>query len=394
MARKETNFKQTDIGLIPHDWEVKEITDIASISTGGQNTQDAEDGGVYPFYVRSPKVERINSYLYDTEGVVTAGDGVGVGKVFHYVNGKFGLHQRCYLIHRFEGVWAKYFYMYFSLQFYNRVMSMTAKSSVDSVRRDMIAHMLIPVPPIEEQKRIAEVLSHFDEHIDNLAALLEKRKQVKAATMQALLSGTTRLPGFTAPWQDIALGKLCLSMNSGGTPDSKNPNFYGGDIPFLSIADMTLQGKYVSKTSKTITKEGLDNSSARLVSRGVLLYAMYASLGKCSLSCIDLSISQAILAIETNPNLLSTNYLYYYLTYIEEAVKTLGQTGTQTNLSKQLVKEICVTAPTSVKEQEAIASILSNMDRGIEALEQEIKKYRQMKEGAMEELLTGKVRLI
>ncbi len=250
------------------------------------------------------------------------------------------------------------------------------------------------IRPIEEQNRIAEVLSHFDEHIDNLVALLEKRKQVKAATMHALLSGSTRLPGFTALWQETTLEKLCLSMNSGGTPDSKNPNFYNGDIPFLSIADMTLQGKYVSKTTKTITKEGLDNSSARLVRRGILLYAMYASLGKCSLSSIDLSISQAILAIETNPKLLETDYLYYFLTYIEKKVKTLGQTGTQTNLSKQLVKEICVTAPTSVKEQEAIADILSNMDRGIEALEEQVEKYRQMKEGAMEELLTGKVRLV
>lgn len=406
MARKENNFKQTDIGLIPHDWEVISLGQIGDVKMCKRifKSQTKESGEI-PFYKigtfgqtpdafipRSIFEEYKAKYSYPTLGVILLSAAGTIGRRVKY-KGEDAYYQDSNII------WLSHIedkvlndYLYYA---YSRVNWTTEKgAAISRLYNKLFLSAKIPQPPIEEQKRIAEVLSHFDEHIDNLVALLEKRKQVKAATMHALLSGATRLPGFTAPWQDKALGKLCLSMNSGGTPDSKNPNFYGGDIPFLSIADMTLQGKYVSKTSKTITKEGLDNSSARLVSRGVLLYAMYASLGKCSLSCIDLSISQAILAIETNPNLLSTNYLYYYLTYIEEAVKTLGQTGTQTNLSKQLVKEICVTAPTSVKEQEAIASILSNMDRGIEALEQEIKKYRQMKEGAMEELLTGKIRLL
>ena len=94
----ETRFKQTDIGLVPDDWDVNTIGKMASVTTGCQNTQDKDDNGKYPFYVRSPQVEKIDRYVFDTEGVVTAGDGVGTGKVFHYVNGKFGLHQRCYLI--------------------------------------------------------------------------------------------------------------------------------------------------------------------------------------------------------------------------------------------------------------------------------------------------------
>ena len=418
MGKKETNFKQTDIGLIPHDWEVVSLGEHSRKIGSGKTPRGGE--AVYTLsgipFVRSQNVgygrmhlkgiSYISEALHneqksseiDVNDVLLNITGASIGRCSvadKYVVGG-NINQHVCIIRLAPSSFISSYLCNFLLSNngQEQIQLLQSGGSREGINFSQVGNIKVPRPPLKEQKRIAEVLSHFDEHIDNLVALLEKRKQVKAATMQALLSGTTRLSGFTAPWQDIALGKLCLSMNSGGTPDSKNPNFYGGDIPFLSIADMTLQGKYVSKTSKTITKEGLDNSSARLVSRGVLLYAMYASLGKCSLSCIDLSISQAILAIETNPNLLSTNYLYYYLTYIEEAVKTLGQTGTQTNLSKQLVKEICVTAPTSVKEQEAIADILSNMDRGIEALEQEIKKYRQMKEGAMEELLTGKVRLL
>ena len=113
----ETNFKHTDIGLIPHDWEVRIIKDFADITTGSQNTQDRIDNGEYPFFVRSSKVERINKYIFDTEGVITAGDGVGTGKIYHYINGKFGLHQRCYLVYNFERVSAKYFYRIFGQHF-------------------------------------------------------------------------------------------------------------------------------------------------------------------------------------------------------------------------------------------------------------------------------------
>ena len=373
MARKETNFKQTDIGLIPHDWEVEEIIDIASISTGGQNTQDAKDGGLYPFYVRSPKVERINSYLYDTEGVVTAGDGVGVGKVFHYVNGKFGLHQRCYLIHRFKGVWAKYFYMYFSLQFYNRVMSMTAKSSVDSVRRDMIAHMLIPLPPIEEQKRIAEVLSHFDEHIDNLVALLEKRKQVKAATMHALLSGATRLPGFTAPWINKYLREITSVIRGEILVSS---DFKDGPIPVIG-GGTTIAGFHnkANREGKTIT------ISASGANAG---YVSFYTMPIFASDCCTLSEGKVY----------DIEYLYQYLRSVQNEIYRMQTGGAQPHIYPKDIESLWISMPASVTEQSAIASVLSNMDRGIEALEEQVEKYRQMKEGAMEELLTGKVRLV
>jgi len=87
-------YKQTEVGVIPEDWEVQQIKNIATIKTGSRNTQDKVDNGIYPFFVRSQIVESINSYSFDGEAVLTAGDGVGVGKVIHYVNGKFDCHQR------------------------------------------------------------------------------------------------------------------------------------------------------------------------------------------------------------------------------------------------------------------------------------------------------------
>src|SRR5688572_28300333 len=133
-------YKRTDVGVIPDDWNSDYIENFAVIKTGSKNTQDRVEDGLYPFFVRSQTVERINSYSFEGEAVLTAGDGVGTGKVFHYIDGRFDVHQRVYRISNFDGrVNGYFFYLYFSTHFYNRIMQMTAKSSVDSVRRDMIS---------------------------------------------------------------------------------------------------------------------------------------------------------------------------------------------------------------------------------------------------------------
>ncbi|WP_010245748.1 restriction endonuclease subunit S [Acetivibrio cellulolyticus] len=188
-------YKNTEVGLIPEDWNIVKIKNIALISTGSRNTQDKIDSGEYPFFVRSQTVERINSYSYDGEAVLTAGDGVGTGKVFHYISGKFDFHQRVYKISDFkDNIDGYFFFLYFKNSFYNRIMQMTAKSSVDSVRMEMIAEMQIPIPPTQnEQKAIASILSDMDAEITALETKLEKYKKIKQGMMQNLLTGKIRL---------------------------------------------------------------------------------------------------------------------------------------------------------------------------------------------------------
>ena len=153
-------------------WEQRKAKELCSISTGKSNTQDRVDDGIYPFYVRSPIIERSNRYLFDEEAVLTVGDGVGTGKVFHYVNGKYDLHQRVYRMFEFsDDITAKYFYYYFSNHFYERVMAMTAKTSVDSVRYEMIADMDIAFPKIQEQREI----SQYFENLDRLITLHQRK---------------------------------------------------------------------------------------------------------------------------------------------------------------------------------------------------------------------------
>lgn len=194
-ANPKIIHKQTEIGAVPGDWKLEYIEELAHITTGGKNTQDRTEDGQYPFFVRSQNIERINSYSFDGEAVLTAGDGVGTGKVFHYINGKFDTHQRVYRISNFnERLHGYFFYLYFSNCFHNRIMKMTAKSSVDSVRREMIARMPIPLPPTRaEQTAIATILSDMDAEISALEDKLANARQIKQGMMQNLLTGKIRL---------------------------------------------------------------------------------------------------------------------------------------------------------------------------------------------------------
>lgn len=180
--------------IVKTTWEQRKVNEICSISTGKSNTQDKIDDGKYPFYVRSPIIERSNRYLYDEEAVLTVGDGVGTGKVFHYVNGKYDIHQRVYRLFDFsDDIDAKFFYHWFSENFYNRVMYMTAKTSVDSVRLEMIADMEITAPSYDEQKKISSYLDNFDNLITLHQSKLKLLKQIKQSMQNGLfIKNTTK----------------------------------------------------------------------------------------------------------------------------------------------------------------------------------------------------------
>jgi len=171
-------------------WEQRKAKELCNIGTGKSNTQDQVEDGIYPFYIRSDIPVKSNKYLYDCEAVITIGDG-NIGRVFHYVNGKFDLHQRCYKMTDFQDIWGKYFYYFFSTRFYDRAMKMTAKATVDSVRLEMISEMDIWKPTaIDEQKKIAE----FFANLDNLITLHQRKPfLMKWRTSDANRNQTNRL---------------------------------------------------------------------------------------------------------------------------------------------------------------------------------------------------------
>jgi len=167
-------------------WDNNLISNVCKIITGKSNTQDQVKNGLYPFFIRSENIVRSNKYLYDCEAVITIGDG-NIGRVFHYINGKFDLHQRCYMMRNFRNVSALYFYYYFSAFFYDRAIKMSAKATVDSVRLNMIADMNILYPKNKlEQQKIASYFCNLDKQISLQTQRLEKLKQIKAACLDKM----------------------------------------------------------------------------------------------------------------------------------------------------------------------------------------------------------------
>ncbi len=156
------------IGKIPASWELIKTRFLCSIMTGNQDTQNAVDDGIYPFYVRSPKIEKANVYTYDGEGVLMAGDGAGAGRVFHHAFGKYAIHQRVYCFHDFTKVLPAYFCYFMENRFSHEMDKGSAKSTVPSVRLPMLLNFKICIPSKTEQQSIVDYINIKGEAIDSI----------------------------------------------------------------------------------------------------------------------------------------------------------------------------------------------------------------------------------
>lgn len=271
------------------------------------------------------------------------------------------------------------------------IIDNSQSSALTNINSSIVERYPVMLPPLKEQVSIAEALSDADSSIEALERLIAKKRDMKLGAMQELLTGRTRLPGFTEHWQEVRLGDHA-SMRSGGTPLSSVAAFYGGSIPWASISDMSNTGKYLKTTERSITEAGLASSSAVVYAERVLLYAMYASIGECCISTRAMASSQAILGIKC-ASTLNVEFLYYIMQMKRAESMRMGQQGTQSNLNAEMVRNTIFATPSS-QEQEAIAAVLGAMDEEIEALEIQLRKMKMVKEGMMQDLLTGKVRLV
>lgn len=172
---KNLNCKKKDsgidtVGMIPVEWELRRLRFLCDIMTGDQDTQDANPDGKYNFYVRSPNVEKSDSYTFEGEGILMAGDGAGAGKVFHLAYGKYAIHQRVYCFYNFRDINTNFFYYYISLLFSIDMEKGSAQSTVPSVRMPMIKDFTFCLPPLSDQESIAKMLDSKCAQIDSLIA--------------------------------------------------------------------------------------------------------------------------------------------------------------------------------------------------------------------------------
>ena len=281
------------------------------------------------------------------------------GPVSTYKYAEDGIVSPLYLCFRaIAPLCTDYFEMYFKSSAWHRYIYLMGDSGARhdrvSIKDEVFFDMPVRTPSLPEQQKIADFLSLVDLRIEKQRQLVESLKKYKRGLLKSIFKGKTA----NRILQDcINIGK------AGGTPDSANSSYYNGTIPFLSISDMTVQGKYLNSTEKQITREGLDNSSAWLVPPKSLIISMYASYGLVAINNIALSTSQAMF------NIIPKNeYLYYYLTYLAFTgyYHKMVSTGTQPNLNANKIRNIPIYMPSDTEKQN-ITKLLTEVDNKVNA---------------------------
>lgn len=177
------------LGDIPEHWEIKKLRYLCKITTGNKDTENREDDAEYPFFVRSQTIEKISTYSFDGEAILTAGDGVGVCKVWHYANGKFDFHQRVYMIYDFEEISGRLLFHFLKQNFIHEVLKKSAKSTVDSLRRPMFLDFPVAYSKDKtEQTEIVKYIEKESEIIDAKIAKAEKYINLLTEYRTALIS--------------------------------------------------------------------------------------------------------------------------------------------------------------------------------------------------------------
>ena len=385
-------YKQSELGVIPEGWEVVSIGSLASFTSGS---------GI--------SVAALHRQSSDTPVPVFGGNGIAgyttrplVGQPVVVV-GRVG--QKCGEVYLTEGpAWITDNALYPRTTFRPLIVPFLAlamkaaglnnvknRNDLPLVTQSILHAVRIAWPPdIGEQRAITGALSDVDAVIGALDKLIAKKRDIKQAAMQQLLTGKQRLSGFGGKWEEKRLGDVLEKIVGGGTPSRSNPNYWGNEIPWVTVKDFATFNP--CQAQEMITMVGLQNSASHLVPKGTLITSTRMALGKAVIYQIDVSINQDLKALFPKPN-LSPQYLYFWFQYRGKAIDALSGGSTVKGISLPDLKGIEFHLP-SLPEQTAIASAISDMDAEIAALEQRRDKTRTLKQGMMQELLMGKTRLV
>lgn len=357
------------------DWEQRKAKELCNISTGKSNTQDQMLDGKYPFFIRSDIPVRSSKFLYDEEAVITIGDG-NIGKVFHYINGKFDLHQRCYKMSSFKELEAKYFYYFFSRNFYKRAISMTAKATVDSVRLEMISDMDILYPSkIEEQTKISSYLTNIDNLITLHQRKLKKLVDLKSSYLEKMFPTNNknipdlRFKEFDYEWEQISLGEI-LSYEQPDKYIVKNDNYSDSyTIPVLTAGQSLLLG-YTNEVNNI--KKG--SHSPVIIFDDFTTSSHYINY--------DFKIKSSamkLLSSKSNSNLYFSSLL---LKNIKYEVMNHGRHWIS------IYSSLNVKSP-KYKEQHQIGNFFSKIDNIIELQNKKLEKLKNLKQAYLNEMFVN-----
>ena len=376
----QTAYKDTPIGKIPADWEVKKLGEVVKLSSGKTKPILNNGMGQYPVFGGNGIMGYSESYNYTGETVI-------IGRVGEYCGITRYVDEPCWITDNAlyakeiaEGV--KPIYLAYKLQQLN-LSRYRSKGGQPLISQTMINPISLPLPPLSEQKRIAEVLSTWDQAIQLTEQLIRQKEQRKKWLMQQLLTGKKRLKGFSGEWKKIGAGEVFKSVTKKGYADEEllSATQDKGMIPRTM-----LEGRVTMPTTGT---EGF-----KLVEVGDFVISLRSFQGGLEYSYYRGLVSPAYTVLKPKKPISEEFYKQYFKSYDfigHLAIAVIGiRDGKQ--ISYDDFCTVKIPYPT-IEEQTAIAQVLQAADKEISLLKVKAEKLREQKKGLMQQLLTGRVRL-
>lgn len=380
---------------IPRDWKLLRLKDVAPLQRGFDLISSNIERGSYPVVYSNGIVNYHSKFMVRGPGVVTGRSGT-IGKV-NYLEGNYWPHNTSLWVTDFKDnfpLFIYYLYHFIGLERFG------TGSGVPTLNRNDVHDFKIALPPtLNEQHLIATALSDTDALISSLEKLITKKKAIKQGAMQQLLTGKKRLPGFSGKWEVKNLGELCQIFGRIGFRGYTVNDIVIEGNGAITISPSNIQDNKIDFKKCTYISwfKYEESPEIKIYNGDVLLVKTGSTFGKTAL------VKNLPIAATINPQLVVLKNIIidkYFLAYlmsfesIQNQIKTTIVGGAIPTLSQQVVSNFKVWLPTSKAEQSQIAHILCDMDDNIEALETKMHKYKSLKQGMMQELLTGKTRLI
>lgn len=401
--------KQTEVGTIPDEWQVVPFLSAVQIANGQVDPRIEPYRSmilIAPDHIESGSGRLIQERTASAQAAISGKYLFESGDI---VYSKIRPYLRKATIARFQGLCSADMYplktrkgvesgfvlpVILGHRFSVFAEGVSARTGIPKINRQDLSAFSIALPPQNEQRAIAAALSDVDALLFSLDALIAKKRDIKQAAMQQLLTGRTRLPGFEGAWTVKRLDQLA-NIRSGGTPSTTVSRFWDGDIPWCTPTDITRLGggKYLLDTSRQITSEGLSNSSAELIPANSVVMTSRATIGECAINLKPITTNQGFKNFVPFED-TEVNFLYYLLQTQKQGFSQLCAGSTFLEIGKTQLAAYKVHLPSTKAEQSAIAEVLSDMDAELAALEDRRDKTRLLKQGMMQELLTGKTRLV
>lgn len=405
MAREMKDSGIEWIGKIPVDWNSCRLRYLCDIMTGNQDTQDNDPNGIYPFYVRSPKVEKSNKYTFEGKAILMSGDGVGAGRIFHCVDGKYGCHQRVYSLQNINRVNFKYLFYYISNTFYVMIETANSKSTVDSVRLNMLQDFPVLVPRENEQHRIADFLdckcAEIDRVLEKTSASIEEYKKLKKAVINKAVTrgirGKRKLKDSRIDWikqipdeWNICNPKALFLQRKDKAKEGER------QLTASQNYGVVYQDEYMEMTGQKVVTVEKDFSILKHVEVGDFVISMRSFQGGLEYSTKNGSISSAYVMLIPNLEKVFPRFFRWLLKsslYINALQSTSdlvrdGQAMRYSNFTK--VKLYTVPMDEQIEIANYLEKKCSEIDTLIYKKEQFITELESYKKSLIYEYVTGK----